>query len=141
MNLTTVVPSQQTVKDLALLVWFALLPFAVYLPGGLDRIFHGLPVDVTALEAFALIVLCGSLPAYFLLSSAHHFDRTASIAAFCLMSVLTVLMHAGNDLASGPEARLRFLLVPVHVTLVGAFLILVWTHGLEWLERRRERLL
>ncbi len=57
MNLTTVVPSQQTVKDLALLVWFALLPFAV------------------------------------------------------------------------------------HITLVGAFLILLWTQGLDWLERRRERLL
>lgn len=141
MNLTTVVPSQQTIKDLALLAWFALLPFAVYLPGGLDRIFDGVPVEMTTFEAVWLMALFNSVPAWFLLTSGHYFDRWIRIATFCLMSLLTILVHAGNDPLSDPEARLRFLLAPVHITLVGAFLILLWTNGLEWLERRRERLL
>jgi len=140
MNLARIAPSERT-KGLALLVWFAFLPFFVYLPGGLDRIFHGLPADVTAFEAIWLIALFNSVPAWFLLTSGHYFDRWTRIAACCLMSLLTILVHASNDPVSDPEARLRFLLAPVHITLVSAFIFLLWTHCLEWLERRRERLL
>jgi uncharacterized membrane protein YphA (DoxX/SURF4 family) len=86
------------------------------------------------------MALFNSVPAWFLLTSGHYFDRWTRIAACCLMSLLTILVHASNDPLSDPEARLRFLLAPVHITLVGAFLILLWTQGLEWLERRRERL-
>jgi hypothetical protein len=134
MNLTTTVYSRTACWDFSLLCWFALLPFAVYLPTGLDGFVYGLPADITTFEAFWLLALFNSVPGWFLLSTGHYFERWLRISVWGLMSVLTILVHVGNDPLSDPDARLRFLLAPLHICLLGGLVLLLWSQGRDVLQ-------
>ncbi len=128
------------IKVTLLVVYFVVLPYLSRLGGGIDWVAQYVPPPDRLIFGLLFFGAFSAVPGVVLaaLSSGRRgASRVPAVAAFLVMSVLTVFFHRDYDLASDAQAAIGLVIWPFYVTAAGLMVYAVAVGGRWLLERMR----
>jgi hypothetical protein len=130
-------PGICSVKKLAVLVYFIVLPYLSRIGGGIDWVAQYLSPDMLV---FGLLFfgLFSAIPGFVLVALSTGSRRGSPLSlgiALLIMTVLTILSHYNYDLASDAQAAIWLVIAPLYIAACGMLAFFLVSAG-EWLYRR-----
>jgi len=126
------------IRTIALVVFFVVLPYLSRIGGGLDWVAQYLPPPDKLIFGLLFFGAFSAVPGVVLaaLSAGRRgASRLPLVAAFLMMTALTVLFHRDYDLASDAQAAIGLVIWPFYVTAAGLVIYSAIAGG-GWLLRR-----
>ncbi len=129
-----------TIKVVLLVVYFVVLPYLSRVGGGVEWVAQYVPPPDKLIFGLLFFGAFSAVPGVVLaaLSAARRSaSRIPIVAAFLVMSALTVFFHRDYDLASDAQAAIGLVIWPFYVTAAGLVAYAIAVGGRWLLERMR----